>query len=188
MSEINYDEMVEDRVPLTDDEITSIAKLAERQMQLEDWIERAEDRLKEAKANLRKLTGEQLPEAMRAAGVSSFALENGCEISMNMDIKASITKANQEAAFNWLRETGNADIIRNEFKISYGAGEDEQADCLTSFLAEVGQDFNQKEFVHHSTLPAFVRRELEETDHDEDWEKMFGVYRHTYTKIIRPKT
>lgn len=190
MSEINYDEMAEAPVTVSDDEVRSIAQLAERQVVLEDWIEKAEDKIKEAKANLGKLTGEQLPEALRAAGVRSFTLENGCVVEMNMDIKASITKANQEAAFKWLRENGNGDLIRNEFKISYGAGEDEKSDCLAIFLSDVGQDYNQKEFVHHSTLPAFVRRELDdpEKDYGEDWEKMFGVYRHTYTKIIRPKT
>lgn len=184
----NYDDMVEETVPVSDDEIKSISELADRQVLLEDWIEKAEDKLKEAKANMKKLTGELLPEAMREAGVREFKLSNGCEVLLNMDIKASITAANKENAFAWLRENNQGDLIRNEFKVSYGSGEDEQADCLSSFLTEVGQDFNQKEFVHHSTLPAFVRRELDEYDHGEDWEKMFGVYRHSYTKIIRPKT
>jgi Ca2+-binding EF-hand superfamily protein len=188
MSDINYDDMVEEAVPVSDDDLKSISELADRQMKLEDWIERQEAKLKEAKANMTKLTGELLPEAMRQAGIREFKLSNGCEVLLNMDIKASITKANQEAAFNWLREHNQGDLIRNEFKVSYGAGEDEQADCLSTFLADVGQDYNQKEYVHHSTLPAFVRRELDEHDHDENWEKMFGVYRHTYTKIVRPKT
>jgi hypothetical protein len=58
---------------------------------------------------------------------------------------------------------------------------------LTSFLAETGQDFNEKTFVHPQTLKALVKRELEANDHGEDWEKMFGVYRFKYTKIVRPK-
>lgn len=188
MTEINYDDMAEAPVAVSDDELKSISELAERQLKLEDWITNAEQKIKEAKANMAKLTGELLPEAMRQAGVREFKLHNGCEILLNMDIKASITAANKESAFEWLRDNNQGDLIRNEFKVSYGAGEDEQSDCLVGFLTDVGQDFNQKEFVHHSTLPAFVRRELDEHDHGEDWEKMFGVYRHTYTKIIRPKT
>lgn len=184
----NYDDMAEEVVPVTDDEIKSISELADRQIVLEDWIERSEEKMKEARENLKKLTGELLPEAMREAGVREFKLSNGCEVLMNMDIKASITAANKEKAFAWLREQNQGDLIRNEFKISFGAGEDEFSDGLVGYLHEVKQDFNQKEFVHHSTLPAFVRRELDEHDHGEDWEKLFGVYRHTYTKIIRPKT
>lgn len=190
MSAINYDEIADAPVVVSDDELRSIAELAERQMVLEDWIEAQEDKLKEARQNLAKLTGELLPDAMRAARVREFALDNGCEIQLNMDIKASITKANQPLAFTWLRDNGNGDLIRNEYKISYGAGENDLAEALSKFLIENEQDFNQKEFVHHSTLPAFVRRELDdpEKEHDEEWEKMFGVYRHTYTKIVRPKT
>jgi hypothetical protein len=187
MSEINYDELAEAPVTVSDDEVQSIAQLAERQMVLEDWIEGQEERLKEAKKNLTKLTGELLPEAMRQAGVKEFTLDNGCKIEVDQDIKASITRANLEDALNWLRENEWADTIRHEFKISYGKGEDEMSDNLLSFLAETGQDFNEKTFVHPQTLKALVKRELEANDHGEDWEKMFGVYRFKYTKIVRPK-
>lgn len=188
MTEINYDEIAETPVTVSDTDLKSIAEYAERQIILEDWIEKQNERIKEAGKNLAKITGELLPAAMRQAGVRDFTLSNGCEVKLNADLKASITKANQEAAFEWLREHGNGDLIRNEFKISYGAGENDQAEGLADFLADVNQDFDQKEFVHHSTLPAFCRRELDEHDHGEEWEKMFGVYRFTYTKIIRPKT
>lgn len=188
MTEINYDDLAETPVTQSDDELKSIAELAERQCTLEDWIEKAEGRLKEAKRNLMKVTGELLPDALKQAGLESITLANGAKVEVNADLKASITKANQAAAFEWMREHNHGDLIRNEFKISYGVGEDEQSDCLTSFLAEVGQDFNEKTFVNAQSLKAWCRRELEAHDHGEDWEKMFGVYRFKYTKIERPKT
>lgn len=184
---VNYDDMAEAVVPVSDDEVKSISALAERQIILEDWIENTEGKIKEAKANMKKLTGELLPDAMRTAGVREMKLDNGCALLLNMDMKASITAANKEAAFTWLRDNNQGDLIRNEFKVSYGAGEAELSDELSQYLLGADQDFSQKEFVHHSTLPAFVRRELDEHDHGEDWEKMFGVFRYTYTKIIRPK-
>lgn len=188
MTEINYDEMAEAPVKVSDDEVESIAQLAERQIVLEDWIEEQESRLKEAKQNLAKLSGELLPEAMRQAGMKEFKLADGCEITTDEDVKASITQKNLDSALEWLRENEWADTIRHEFKISYGKGEDEMSDNLQSFLGETGQDFNEKTFVHPQTLKALVKRELAANDHGEDWEKMFGVYRFKYTKITRPKT
>jgi hypothetical protein len=183
---INYDELADAPVSISDDELKSIADLAERQIVLEDWIAAQEEKLKQAKQNLAKLTGELLPEALRAAGVSKFALANGCEIELNTDTKANITKANQEWCFQWLNEHDMGDLVKNEFKVTFGMGDSDQADQLAEHLASVDQEFNQRAFIHPQTLSAFVRRELEDNDHDEEWEKRFGVFRHTYTKIVRP--
>jgi hypothetical protein len=187
MSEINYDEISEAPVKVSDDELQTIADLAHKQILLEEWINKQEEKVNEAKKKLAKLSGEDLPEALRAAGVKEFTLANGLELKLNTDIKANITKANQEWCWAWLKEHGHGDLIRNEFKVSYGVGEQDDAEEMVEFLAANHQDFNQKEFIHHSTLPAFVRRELDENDHDEEWEKRFGVYRHTYVNIVRPK-
>ena len=93
MTEINYDDMAEEEVPVSDDELKSIADLAERQIAMEDWIERQEERLKEGKKKLAKLTSEELPEAMRAAGVKEFVLANGAELKLDTKVRANITKA-----------------------------------------------------------------------------------------------
>lgn len=185
---INYDELAEVPVAVSDDDVKSIAALADRLLACDAWIEQQESRLKEAKKNREKLSAELIPEAMRQAGVKEFTLENGVRVETDSKIRAKIRVKDQEAAYAWLRENGMGDIIRNEFKITFGMGEDEQADCLTSFLADTGQDYNQKQDIPWNTLEAFVRREMEANDHGEDWESMFGVYRHTTTQIIRPKT
>jgi len=184
---INYDDIADEALPVTDDEIKSIAILAERQIALEDWIEKAEERLKEGKKRLMKITSEELPDAMRVAGVKEFALANGAELKLDSKLRSNITKANEDAAMTWLRENGGADIIRNKVELSFGASEDARAEELTSELEEKGFDFNQKVTVPWNSLDAFIRVELAENEHDEAWEKMFGVYRQTSVKIVRPK-
>ena len=187
---INYDEIADTPVAVGDDEIESIAALAERQIILEDWIESANERLKEAKNNLKKLSCEKLPEAMKQAGMLEFTLDNGCKIEVKEGVHGNITKANQPWCYEWLRENNNGDLIKNEFKITFGKGEDEFSDGLVGYLNEADQAFNQKEFIHPQTLGAFVRTEVAnpEVDHDEEWEKKFGVYRSRVTSIDRPKT
>jgi hypothetical protein len=179
--------MADEEVPVSDDDLKSIAELAARQIAMEDWIERQEERLKEGKRKLAKITSEDLPDAMRAAGVKEFTLENGAELKLDMKVRASITKANEADAYEWLRENGGADIIRQKFELSFGASEDAQAEDFASKLEEEGLDYNQKVNVPWNSLDAFVRCELAENEHDENWEKMFGVYRQTSVKIIRPK-
>ena len=187
MTDINYDDLAEEEVPVSDDELKSIADLAARQIAMEDWIERQEERLKEGKKKLAKLTSEELPEAMRAAGVKEFTLENGAELKLDSKVRASITKANEAAAYEWLRENGGADILRSKFDLSFAADEDAKAQDFAAQLEEMGLDFNQKVNVPWNSLDAFVRCELAENEHDEAWENMFGVYRQTSVKIIRPK-
>lgn len=187
---INYDDIAEAPVAVGDDDIQSIAELAERQIILEDWISEQGDRMKEAKENLRKLSCEKLPEAMKQAGMLQFKLDNGCVIDVKEGVHGNITKANQQWCFEWLRDNNNGDLIKNEFKVTFGKGEGDFADGLIEYLNDADQDFNQKEFVHPQTLGAFVRTEVSnpEVDHDEEWENKFGVYRSRVTLIERPKT
>lgn len=170
----------------SDDQLKVISGLIERQTKIEDWIVEQEERLREAKANLAKVQTELLPNAMKAAGVTEFTDLNGYRVSVKEDLRAGITAANKDWCFQWLRENGHGDIIRNEFKITYGVGEDDHAAELVQALKDQEQDFNQKEYIHHRTLPAFVRAELEENEHDSDWEEKFGVFRQQIAKIERP--
>jgi hypothetical protein len=180
---VDFEEMLE--AP-SDEQLSVVSGLIKRQVEIEDWIKNEEGRLKEAKANLAKIQNELLPEAMLNAGVTEFADENGFKVSVKTDVKAGITSANQEWCFNWLRKSGNGDIIRNEFKISYGVGEEDRAKELVDELKNQGQDFNQKQYVHPRTLPAFCRAELEDNQHSEEWENKFGIYRYKVAKIERP--
>lgn len=188
MTDINYDEIAEAPITISDGELKSIALLAERQMIIEDWILAQSERLKEAGKNLAKIMCEELPAAMKEAGLKTFALDNGCEIELSAELKTSITEKNKPWCHNWLRENKHGDLIKNEFKTVFGMGEGEKAKALAEFLMKEDQSFTQKEAVHAQTLGAFVRSELKVSDHNEEWEKAFGVFRWKQTKITRPKT
>ena len=190
MSDIDYDALAKDAasVEVSDEDLKSIAELAERQMKLEDYIEKGEEKIAEAKARLAKITAEDLPEAMRTAGVKKFELADGCVLDLNSKIRANITDKNMEWCHTWLRDSGNGEIIRNEFKTSFGAEEDAQAVDFANDLVEKGLDFTQKESIPWNTLDAFVRVEIASNEPGEEWESKFGVYRQTFVKIERPKT
>lgn len=188
MTEVNFEELADEQAAQgpTDEELKTIAGLIKRQCEIEDWIDEQSERLREAKNNLNKIQFELLPDAMLAAGCSEYADENGFKVTVKQDVKASMTEKTKPWCFAWLREQGHGDIIRNEFKVTYGVGQDTDAARLVNTLQEQGQDFNQKEYVHSRTLPAFCRAELEENDHGEEWEKNFGIFRFKVAKIDRP--
>lgn len=170
----------------SDEELKTISKLIARQVELEDWIEKQLERLAKAQARLDHVSMNLLPEAMAAAGCSEYRDADGNGVEVKEDLKAGITEANQEWCFKWLSDNGHGDIIRNEFKVSFGVGEDTDAQGLADFLLENDQGFNQKRYIHHRTLPAWCRAELEENDHGEEWEKKFGIFHFKKAKITRP--
>ena len=60
-------------------------------------------------------------------GLSFLKLQDGSSVEVKTNYSATITQANKEAAFNWLRENGLGDIIKNEISVSFGRNEDNKA-------------------------------------------------------------
>ena len=189
--ELDFEDLVEGP---SDKELKLIGGLVERQAKLEDWIADQLARMNIAVERLRKLEYETLPEAMKAAGCESYTTAAGLIVNVKEDVKASIAVANVPWCHSWMRDHGHGALIRNEFKITYGVGEEENAKAkiLSTTLKEQAQDFNQKEYVHPRTLPAFCRTEMENDEErdepllNEEWETKFGIYRYKRAKITRP--
>ena len=60
-------------------------------------------------------------------GLSYLKLADGSSVEVKTNYSATITQANKEKAFNWLRENGLGDIIKNELTVSFGRNEDNKA-------------------------------------------------------------
>ena len=74
---------------------------------------------------------------------------------------ANISVANREKAFNWLRENGLGDIIKNEISVSFGRNEDNKAADYAALAEERGFQPTQKLKVEPMTLKALVRERIE---------------------------
>ena len=64
---------------------------------------------------------------MAEMGLSHLKLMDGSSVDVKPNYSANITIANREAAFNWLRNNGLGDIIKNEILVSFGRNEDNKA-------------------------------------------------------------
>jgi len=141
--------------------IQSLADQVERLENLQKEIEDADKQLKEKKKNLEYLSGEIIPTMMAEMGLSHLKLMDGSSVDVKPNYSANITIANREAAFNWLRNNGLGDIIKNEILVSFGRNEDNKAADYAALAQERGFQPTQKLKVEPMTLKALVRERIE---------------------------
>lgn len=167
------------------DDLLKISNLAVKQEDLEQMILDAEARVADLKGRYAYVSEVELPKAMEAVGMASFKLSNGSSISIEKHLFCGITEENQPKAFGWLEKTGNEGIIKNEFKLNFGKGQDVEAKKLTDILNENGLSFAQKRAVHWQTLKAFVRRQL--ADSKPIPTDLFSIVEKNVATIKKPK-
>ena len=160
MSSINFEEDQQDLV----DKTASIQSLADQIQMLEGLlsrIEKSENNLKDLKKEHDRLSGEVIPTMMAEMGLAHLKLSDGSTVDVKPNYSASITIANRDKAFNWLRENGLGDIIKNEISVSFGRNEDNKAADYAALAEERGFQPTQKLKVEPMTLKALVRERLE---------------------------
>jgi hypothetical protein len=150
---------------------------------LEDDIENDEKKLKEKKEKLRQISGETIPTLMSEMSLTELKLMDGSKVLVKPFYGARITPETQEAAFNWLRENGLGDIIKNDVTVTFGRGEDNKAMAYATLAKGQGYEPVQKIGVHSSTLKAVVR---ERTESGQDMPAdLFNTFVGNQTKITR---
>ena len=112
-------------------------------------------------------------------------LQDGSHLKVSTSYKAHITEANKEAAYNWLRNNGLGDIIKNEISVSFGRGEDIKAAHYAELAKGQGLQPTQKLKVEPMNLKALVRERIE-AGKDMPTE-IFGVFSENKTTIKRNK-
>ena len=158
--EINFEQDQEDVLQKT----TSLQSLADQVERLEgvsSEIENAEEKLKLLKQKHDYISGEVIPTMMSEMGLSHLKLIDGSTVDVKPNYSANISVANREKAFNWLRENGLGDIIKNEISVSFGRNEDNKAADYAALAEERGFQPTQKLKVEPMTLKALVRERLE---------------------------
>ena len=143
------------------DNIQSLADQVERLNNVSLDIEKLEEGLKKRKKEQEHLSGEVIPTMMSEMGLSHLKLMDGSSVDVKPNYSANISVANREKAFQWLRENGLGDIIKNEISVSFGRNEDNKAADYAALAEERGFQPTQKLKVEPMTLKALVRERLE---------------------------
>jgi len=151
---------------LSKNELTSLKTLLDK-LQATRWRnETIEKELKAEKEKLRKIEEEDIPSLFNEFGLSELKLLSedgglGDTISIKNVYRGHVSEKNKPEAFKWLRVNNHDDLIKNEIKINFGKGDDEQASNLKTKLVSDGISFIDKETVHPQSLSAFIREQTE---------------------------
>jgi len=117
---------------------------------------------------------------MEENNLTSLRLKDGQKIEIIESYHASITQANRDFCFNWLKEKGLDDIIKNEVSVAFGRGENDGALDLRSQLEGQGLPVDHAQKIHPQTLKAFVGERIRSGDAVPD---EFGVFIRKKVKI-----
>ena len=167
------------------DNIQSLADQVERLENFDFSIKNTEEQLKELKKRRDHVSGEVIPTMMSEMGLAELKLHDGSHLKVSTTYRATITEANKETAFNWLRNNGLGDIIKNEISVSFGRNEDNKAADYAELAKGQGFQPTQKMKVEPMTLKALVRERIEAGK--EMPTEIFGVFSENKTTIKRSK-
>ena len=181
---IDFEKDQQDAMKKTDN-IQTLADQVERLEAMQQQLQIQEDAVKEKKKQIDHISGEVIPTMMTEMGLSELKLQDGSHLKVSTSYKAHITEANKEMAFNWLRNNGLGDIIKNEISVSFGRGEDNKAAHYAELAKGQGLDPTQKLKVEPMTLKALVRERIEAGK--EMPTELFGVFSENKTTIKRNK-
>jgi|TARA_B100001559_G_scaffold213744_1_gene179187 hypothetical protein len=187
MSEVK-DMMLEDTKDMLDNiEITDIAQQCVKLKEKEDEIAELEDKLKAKKAEADDISSRVIPELLQEQGLQEIKLADGSKVSVKKEFRATLPKDDlrRESAYQWLRDQGLGDIIKNNVTVSFGRGEDNKANQMMDLAVANGFTPQQKSDVAWNTLTALYEERVKAgLDMPSD---VFSLWIKDKTKISRKK-
>jgi|TARA_Y100000114_G_C11575120_1_gene238332 hypothetical protein len=180
MNKINFEDDKQNSLTKVND-AESLSEQALKLKEMEKDLAAKEDEIKKLKQDIDIISGEVIPTMMQEMNLSSLKLADGSSIEVKPVYGASISAAKKEEAFNWLRNNGLGDLIKNEITVSFGRNEDNKAASYAELAQGQGYQPTQKLKVEPMTLKALVRERLESGK--EMPTDLFNVFAGNRTKI-----
>ena len=159
-----------------------IAESCNKLLETQKKILTAEEELKKLKEVETTLSEQTIPNLMQQAGLSLLKLADGSSVEVKPFYSARIPASKSDEAFNWLRENGHGDLIKNQVSLEFGMKQDNEAKSIVEELKAKGLPVKQKTTVHPSSLRGFVREQIQDLGKDVPAE-LFGTYVANKTKI-----
>ena len=176
--DLEAESIVKIDVAMSSDITNSCNKLLETQKK----IEATEEELKKLKDVETTLSEQTIPNLMQKAGVELIKLEGGISVEVKPFYSARIPASKSEEAFQWLRDNGHGDLIKNQVSLEFGMKQDNEAKSIVEELKSKGLPVKQKTTVHPSSLRGFVREQIQDLGKDVPAD-LFGTYVANKTKI-----
>lgn len=145
-----------------------------------------ENQLKHLNHEIQKIERDELPEMFTRAGVTSLTVEAtgnhpAFVAERSTVFTAKIPDEKRQEAFEWLEKNEHGDLVKSVINIFFGMQEHEERLRVMKILSDAKVQFYSNESVHHMTLKAFVKGEIQKghaIPHD-----LLGVYVFDEVKI-----
>jgi hypothetical protein len=150
------------------DQLKSIEQLASHAYELVQLIDTHEAALKAAKAELAELTHKAIPDAMAAAGTSSFTTDKGVKVTIKDIVAGTLPKdeTKRRQALDWIETHGGTSIIKGTIVAEFERGEGnlQKKNETAEALANLHVPFIEQESIHPQTLAAFAREKIKNAE------------------------
>ena len=165
-------------------DVSDPAKLSEeieKLKSIQSQISAAESKVKELKEQEKVQSNVVIPKIMEDMNLSTVKHKDGSEISIKKIFSATIKADKKAEAYNWLRDNGLGDIVKNDITVTFGRGEENKAMAYATLAKGQGFEPSQKESVHPSTLKVVM--EEFKAKGNEIPEDLFWTFDGNQTKI-----
>jgi hypothetical protein len=134
---------------------TEPEKLSDEIKKLQDLqqeIQNHKDRIKDLEDSEKYLSQVVIPDMMNSMNLKTMKLKDGSEIEVSNKFFANALAAKKAEAYQWLRENGLGNIVKNEITVRFGKDEDTKAQQYATLARGQGYEPEQKVSVHAGTL------------------------------------
>ena len=134
---------------------TEPEKLSQQIKTLQDIqqeIDNHKSKIKELEDREKHFSQVVIPDLMNAMNLKTMKLKDGSEIEISNKFFASALAAKRPEAYQWLRENGLGNIVKNEITVRFGKDEDNKATQYATLARGQGYEPEQKVSVHAGTL------------------------------------
>ena len=159
INDIDFEQDQQEIIEKTD--ISTLSRYCLMLQNLEDQMLNMEKDLKKLKEEADKIGSEIIPSLLAEQGLASLKLADGSSVDIRKSYNCTIKKDQVESAFEWLRNNGLGDLIKNEVAVQFGKGEDNKAEQLLGLAVREGYEPSQKQRVEPMTLKALYRERIE---------------------------
>lgn len=165
---MNFEE--DAKIDVSGKKLETLAFWAKLQVNLEKTIAEKEEDIVTLKAQLKHVSEGEIPSLMMEIGMASFRLTDGSTVTTKQFYDAKLDDSNMEEGAKWLRENGHGPLIKKTLTIDFDKAEGPDWDALVTEVAlaihsKAGDELDftakLKQAVHHATLKAFVKEQVE---------------------------
>ena len=129
----------------------------EKLKSIQKQIQELKDRMSDLKKDEDHFIYNVIPKLMNDMNLSTLKLKDGSELSVGKKFYANARADKKADAYQWLRNNGLGDIIKNNISVTFGQGEENKAMAYANLAREHGYEPSQKEDAHHASVSAVMK-------------------------------